>query len=83
MADRMTAQLDIRCLPAAERRGRRREAGVFNLTNNAIWSVNSLNNTVPGLIFLTDLNITSQTFGQISGPANASRSAQLRAEIRF
>jgi hypothetical protein len=58
-------------------------AGVFNLTNNAIWSVNSLNNTVPGLVFLTDLNITSQTFGQISGPANASRSAQLRAEIRF
>jgi len=57
--------------------------GVLNLTNNAIWSTNALNNTTPGLPFLTDLNITSQTFGQVSAPANASRSAQIRAEIRF
>jgi hypothetical protein len=42
-----------------------------------------LNNTTAGLPFLTDLNITSQTFGQVSAPANAPRSAQLRAELRF
>jgi len=57
--------------------------GVFNLLNNEIWTNSALNNTVPSVPFLTDANITSQTFGQVSGPINASRSMQVRAGFSF
>jgi hypothetical protein len=49
--------------------------GAFNVVNNPIWST--------GLNFLTDLNITSQTFGQTTGPVNGARSMQVRAGISF
>jgi hypothetical protein len=57
--------------------------GLFNLLNNRIWNNSALNNTVPSVNFLADANMTSQTFGQVSGPANASRSMQLRAGFSF
>jgi hypothetical protein len=57
--------------------------GIFNLLNNRIWNNSALNNTVPSVNFLADANITSQTFGQVSGPANTSRSMQLRAGFSF
>jgi Carboxypeptidase regulatory-like domain len=49
-----------------------------------VWTTSALNNTLPSVRFLIDdANITSQTFGQVSGPANASRSMQLRAGFSF
>jgi len=57
--------------------------GVFNLLNNEIWTNSALNNTVPSVPFLTDANITSQTFGQVSGPINGSRSMQVGAGFSF
>jgi len=63
--------------------------GVFNLLNNPIWNNSALNNTLPSAGFLpadpniTSANIMSQTFGQVSGPANGSRSMQIRAGISF
>jgi hypothetical protein len=58
--------------------------GVFNLLNNDIWSTASINGGA-GIGFLTDLNITSQTFGQTSGPVNNAnpRSMQVRAGVAF
>jgi hypothetical protein len=63
--------------------------GVFNLLNNPIWNNSALNNTLPSAGFVpndpnnTSANITSQTFGQVSGPANQSRSMQIRAGFSF
>jgi len=57
--------------------------GAFNVLNRAIWTTGALNNTAPGLSFLTDSNITSQTFAQVSGPVNSSRSMQVRAGLSF
>ena len=57
--------------------------GAFNVLNRAIWTTGALNNTAPGLSFLTDANITSQTFGQVSGPVNSSRSMQVRTSLSF
>jgi hypothetical protein len=51
--------------------------GVFNVFNSEVWST--------GLNFLTDANITSQTFGQTDRPANSinPRSMQVRAGFSF
>jgi hypothetical protein len=63
--------------------------GVFNLLNNPIWTNSAVNNTLPSAGFLpndpsiTSANITGQTFGQISGPVNGSRSMQIRAGFSF
>ena len=63
--------------------------GVFNLLNNPIWTNSALNNTLPSAGFLpndpniTSANITGQTFGQVSGPVNVSRSMQIRAGFSF
>jgi carboxypeptidase family protein len=48
--------------------------GAFNVFNNPIWSAPT---------FLSDTSIQSATFGQTTGPVNASRSMQVRGEIRF
>jgi hypothetical protein len=56
--------------------------GAFNLFNNPVWGLGPLTNGI-GLNFLTDANITSQTFGQTSQPVNGARTIQIRAGISF
>jgi hypothetical protein len=51
--------------------------GAFNLFNNPVWSVPT--NQFPP----ADVNIQSTTFGQATQPYNASRTMQLRGEVRF
>ena len=57
---------------------------VLNAVNHPVWSTGPIPATGgAGLNFLTDANITSNTFGQVQQPLNGARRIIIRAEVQF
>jgi len=54
----------------------------LNVLNHPIWSTGPQSGGI-GLNFLTDANITSQTFGQVAQPLSSARRILIRSEIKF